>query len=96
MGEVCSILVPIEDWLRNLGRRSSEVLDPETKISIESRTNERRPKGGGSLPDLFLVDEPVLRDLFLGIPSDHDVLDVLCTINRVHLWAHYYSALGRA
>lgn len=34
----------------------------------------------------YLTDEPILRDLLLGIPTEHDLFDIVCTINQLLLY----------
>jgi len=78
MGEVYSILRVIEGWIqgdanRKIIRRKCSVAESKT---VEIQSVERSCRN-------FLADEPVLRDLLRGIPTEHDLFEVVCTINRL-------------
>lgn len=78
MGEVCSILRVIERWIQ--GDANPKVIRQKcstaTSKTVEIESAERSCKS-------FLADEPVLRDLLRGIPTEHDLFEVVCTINRL-------------
>lgn len=80
MGEVWSILRVIEGWIQGdadpkaVRRKCSEARCETADRGIEPV--ERSCKS-------FLADEPVLRDLLHGIPTEHDLFEVVCTINRL-------------
>ncbi|XP_077262170.1 uncharacterized protein LOC143897400 [Temnothorax americanus] len=80
MGEVYSILRAIERW------RDGDDADLKTvkrKCSVAGgKTIDREIEPERSCKS-FLADEPVLRDLLYGIPTEHDLFEVVCTINRL-------------
>ncbi|KYM85805.1 hypothetical protein ALC53_04390 [Atta colombica] len=78
MGEMYSILRVVERWIQSdtdpkIIRRKCSVAESKT---VEIELAERSYKS-------FLADEPVLRDLLRGIPTEHDLFEVVCTINRL-------------
>lgn len=76
MGEVCSILAVIDGWLqRPPADRSAK--------TIRQRRSAARSDDLYQPCDSFLVDEPILRDLLYGIPTEHDLYEVACTVNRL-------------
>ncbi|EFN67479.1 hypothetical protein EAG_02866 [Camponotus floridanus] len=78
MGEVYSILRVIE-------RRIQNHVDSNTirrSCSENSETVDREIEPVESYEN-FLADEPVLRDLLRGTSTEHDLFEVVCTINRL-------------
>ncbi|KAM0725594.1 hypothetical protein ACS0PU_008320 [Formica fusca] len=78
MGEVCSILRVIEGWMQN-------DVDSRTirRSYSRSETVNRKIEPVDRSCEIFLADEPVLRDLLRGISTEHNLFEVACTINRL-------------
>lgn len=79
MGEVCSMLRVIDDRMQDDKERETVVL---RRRCSATRNDQTMVPADRSSED-FLADEPVLRDLLYGIPTEHNLFEVVCTINRL-------------
>ncbi|KAL2724400.1 hypothetical protein V1478_008913 [Vespula squamosa] len=57
--------------------------DNERINNDDKNSNKSLRKSGDNWTENFLTDEPILRDLLLGIPTEHDLFDIVCTINQL-------------
>lgn len=80
MGDVCSILRVIDGWVQV--DEDSETSQRECSTA-RNVTIDREIASADQSCESFLTDEPVLRDLLRGIPTEHDLCEVACTINRL-------------
>lgn len=76
MGEMYSIL-------RVLERRNQNDSNTIRRSSGSSETVGREIEAVDRSYENFLADEPVLRDLLRGTSTEHDLFEVVCTINRL-------------
>lgn len=53
------------------------------RIDDDKNSYNSLRKNGDNWTENFLTDEPILRDLLLGIPIEHDLFDIVCTINQL-------------
>ncbi|KAF7391605.1 hypothetical protein HZH68_011148 [Vespula germanica] len=53
------------------------------RINDDKNSTRSLRKSGDNWTENFLTDEPILRDLLLGIPTEHDLFDIVCTINQL-------------
>ncbi|CAD1469998.1 unnamed protein product, partial [Heterotrigona itama] len=88
MGEVCSILETVDGWINRLKpsafNKSTKVqkIPEETKI-ITIETNDTTTPEHETWRQDFLVDSPVLRRLLLDVPTENNIFEIICTINRL-------------
>ncbi|CAK9829541.1 hypothetical protein ANTRET_LOCUS6860 [Anthophora retusa] len=83
MGEVYSIFKIIDDWIQELKgteRTNRGFQVSETKMTIETNdtTSDHEICREG-----FLIDAPALRDLLFGMPTENNLFDIVCTMNRL-------------
>lgn len=84
MAEIVTIFRTWFDYLRDSWKNLDE--DEEYDGNELSNDDETNEKGIIIKRDFwtesFLPDEPNLRDLLQGVPTEHDLFEIACTINK--------------
>lgn len=70
-------IYPIENDTK-VKKENERINDDENLINKKS-LKKCRP----NWTENFLTDEPILRDLLLNIPTEHDLFEIVCTINQL-------------
>lgn len=81
MGDVCSVLRVIEEQLQT--DENSDIIRRKCSTARGVTADREITSADRSCEKNFLADEPILRDLLRGIPTEHDLCEVACTINRL-------------
>lgn len=83
MGEIYSIYEAVESWIQELKGSNNTIRRtriPETKITIETNDTVYDHE---MWRQSFLAEAPALRDLLFGVPTENNLFEIVCTINRL-------------
>lgn len=84
MAEIVTIFRTWFDYLRDSWKNLNEDEESDgNELSNDDETNEREIIIKRDFwTESFLPDEPNLRDLLQGVPTEHDLFEIVCTMNK--------------